>query len=98
MDRLEGMKEGLHKARSGLIRAFVKVDDNKIRDIIISGDFILTPEYYIDEMEKSLVGVEASRDKILEILKKFYDENNFQSPETHPEDFTEAIMKAIGGE
>lgn len=98
MDRLKGMKEGLHKARSGLIRALVKVDDNKIRDIIISGDFILTPEHYIDEMERSLVGAEASRDKILEILKKFYDENDFQSPETYPEDFTEAIMNAIGDE
>jgi len=98
MDRLEGMKEGMHKARSGLIRALVKTEEGRIKDIIISGDFILTPEHYIDEMEKSLLGAEASRDRILEILKKFYDENDFQSPETHPEDFTEAIMKATGGE
>ena len=98
MDRLEGMKEGLHKARSGLIRALVKVDlgDGKIKDIIISGDFILTPENYIDEMENALMGAKAGRAKILEILKKFYDENEFQSPDTHPEDFTSAIMNAIG--
>lgn len=100
MDRLEGMKEGLHKARSGLIRALVKVDEGKIKDIIISGDFILTPEQYIDEMEKSLLGVDADKDGILEALKKFYEDNGgkFKSPETHPEDFAEAIMKALGGE
>lgn len=95
MERLEGMKEGLHKARSGLIRALVKTEGDKIKDIIISGDFILSPENYIDEMEKSLLGAEANRDIILEILKRFYRENDFQSPETGPEDFTEAIMKAI---
>jgi hypothetical protein len=98
MDRLEGMIEGMHKARSGLIRALVKIGDNRIKDIIISGDFILSPEHYIDEMEKSLIGVEVKRDIILKTLKRFYDENKFQSPSTYPEDFTEAIMKAIGGE
>lgn len=96
-DRLEGMKEGMHKARSGLIRVLVKIDDDKIEDIIISGDFILTPEHYIDEMEKTLLGADAQEERILGILKKFYEINDFQSPETHPEDFTKAIMKAIGG-
>ena len=104
MDRLEGMTEGLHKARSGLIRALVRVEEGNIADIIISGDFILTPEEYIDQMEDSLMGVGANRETILETLKKFYQDNGkeFKSPETHHEDFTEAIMKAIecdtGGE
>ena len=100
MDRLNGMKEGLHKARSGLIRALVKVEEGKIKDIIISGDFILTPEEYIDKMESSLIGVDADGETILETLKKFYHDNDkdFKSPETHPDDFAEAIMKAIHGE
>ncbi len=97
MDRLDGMKEGMYKARSGLIRVLVKTEDGTIKDIIISGDFILTPEHYIDDMEKSLIGAEAKGDKILEILKRFYDENDFQSPETYPADFTEAVMRATGG-
>lgn len=96
MDTLEGMREGLHKARSGLIRALVRVEAGKIVDIIISGDFILTPEHFIDEMEKALIGVEAKKEKVLERLKAFFKNNVFQSPETYPEDFTEAIMKAVG--
>jgi hypothetical protein len=96
MGRLENMREGLHKARSGLIRAFVKVSAGRIEDIIISGDFILVPETFIDKMEESLIGVPAEREKVLEKLKSFFDRNVFQSPETFPEDFAEAIMKAIG--
>jgi len=95
MDRLDDMREGLHKARSGLIRVLLRTDGKEITDIIISGDFILSPEHYIDEMEKALLGVEAEREKVLKKLQEFYKENTFQSPQTYPEDFTEAIMKAL---
>jgi len=89
------MAEGLHKSRSGLIRALVRIEKGKIIDIIISGDYILTPEHYIDIMEKALIGTETNREKILARLKEFYAKNTFQSPQTYPEDFTEAIIKAI---
>jgi len=95
MDRLDDMREGLHKARSGLIRVLLRTAGKEITDIIISGDFILSPEHYIDEMEKALLGVEAEREKVLKKLQEFYKENTFQSPQTYPEDFTEAIMKAL---
>lgn len=98
MDRLVGMREGLHKARSGLIRALVRVERGRIVDVIISGDFILVPEYFIDEMEKSLVGVEAKKESVLKTLKSFFAENVFQCPMTYAEDFAEAVMKAIGEE
>jgi hypothetical protein len=96
MGRLEGMAEGLHKAKSGLIRALVKVSDGSIEDIIISGDFILVPESFIDKMEESLVGVAAKKEDVLKRLRLFFENNVFQSPQTYPEDFAEAIMKAVG--
>ena len=92
------MKEGLHKSKSGLIRALVRIEDGKIADIIISGDYILTPEHCIDLMEKALIGIETGRENILARLKDFYGQNTFQSPQTHPEDFTEAIIKAINAQ
>jgi hypothetical protein len=95
MDRLKDMKEGLHKSKSGLIRALVRTENGTIADIILSGDYILTPEHYIDHMEKALMGSETNREKILATLKDFYGNNKFQSPQTYPEDFAEAIMKAI---
>lgn len=98
MDGFEGMNEGLHKARSGLIRVLLKTEEGRIKDIIISGDFILIPETYIDLMEEALIGVKVNRERILELLRDFYAKNAFQSPQTGPEDFTEAVMKAAGVE
>lgn len=95
MNRLEGMAEGLHKARSGLIRALVHVEGGVIKDVIISGDYIMTPEHYADDMEKTLLGAKADRETILSLLKRFFSENRFQSPQTNPEDFAEAVMKAV---
>jgi lipoate-protein ligase A len=96
MDGLSGMSEGLHKARSGLIRVLLRVEQGMIGDIIISGDYILSPESFIDLMEKELTGIPAERQEILKCLQKFFKENKFQSPQTYPEDFAEAIMKALG--
>ncbi len=95
MDCLKDMREGLHKSKSGLIRALVKTENGRITDIILSGDFILTPEHCIDDMEKALLGTETCKEKILGKLKGFYEQNKFQSPQTYPEDYVEAIMKAI---
>lgn len=95
MDPLCGMAEGMHKARSGLIRALVRLDKGAIEDIIISGDYIMSPEHCIDEMERRLVGARADRETVLSLLKAFYAECSFQSPQTYPEDFAEAIMKAV---
>lgn len=89
------MKEGLHKSKSGLIRALVRTEEGKIADIILSGDFILTPEIFIDQMEKTLIGSAPDREEILSRIKGFYGLNRFQSPQTYPEDYTEAIMNAI---
>jgi len=63
--------------------------------VIISGDYILSPERYIDEMENALIGTRASEDEVLSVLKRFYEKNHFQSPQTYPEDFADAIMKAV---
>jgi hypothetical protein len=98
VDRLTGMTEGLHKARSGLIRALLKTKDGLIEDIIISGDFIMTPENYADKMEIALLGVKAERETVLRTLSEFYQKNKFQCPLTFPGDFAAAIMKAVEGE
>ena len=97
METLDGMSEGLHKARSGLIRVLVKVVDGKIRDLIISGDFIIVPESSIDLMESSLIGSSISEEEIIAKLRRFFQTNAFQSPGASPEDFALAIMKAISG-
>ena len=97
MNYMDNMFEGKHKAKSGLIRALVSVSDGKVEDIIISGDFILTPERYIGEMEKALLGVCANKEDLTSALEDFFEEYSFHSPQTHPSDFCQAIVNALGG-
>jgi hypothetical protein len=89
------MGEGQHKAAKGLIKVKVNVRQGLIGGIVISGDFFLYPEDKLWEMEKMLIGVEAEREKVLAAVRRFYGENRVLSPGVAPEDFAEAVMKAV---
>jgi hypothetical protein len=89
------MPESSHKAEKGLIRVQATVKDGRIARIMISGDFFLYPEDQIWMLEKALLNVEAEREEVFKVVKKFYDETKIFTPGVKPEDFVEAIMKAI---
>jgi len=89
--------EGRHKASKGLIRVSIGVEDNVIEEIVISGDFFMHPEDKLWDLERSLVGVKVGRSSVLTNIRRFYQENGILTPGVEPEDFTEAIMKAVRG-
>ena len=61
----EGYKEGRHKSKGCLIRAFVKLEGNQIGDVAFSGDFFLFPETAIEQIAQSLKGANATSDSLL---------------------------------
>ena len=71
------------------------MEDNRLTDVVIGGDFILVPEYYIDRMEKALIGAEASNREISKRLEVFFENESFQSPATGPDDFARAFAAAL---
>jgi len=87
--------EGSHKASKGLIRVRVDVEDDAIKGVVISGDFFMHPEDKLWDLERSLIGVKADRSAVLISIKRFYQENGISTPGVKPEDFVEAIMKAL---
>jgi len=87
--------EGCHKASKGLIRIRVDVEDDVIKRIMISGDFFMHPEDKLWDLERSLVGVKAYRSVVLNSIKRFYQKKDISTPGVKPEDFVEAIMKAL---
>ncbi len=91
------MKKGIHKSRGGLIRSFIMIESGTIKDVSISGDFFLFPEEAIFKLTKNLKGTPALQEKIQENIEETYKKENIQSPGTTPLDFTESIMKALGG-
>ncbi len=88
-------KPGIHKSKGGLIRSFVIIENGRIRDITISGDFFLFPEEAVFRILENLKGTPAKREALLKNIEDTYTKENIQSPGTAPTDFAESIMKAL---
>jgi len=86
------MKRSVHKTRGGLIRVSLDADD-RINDIMITGDFFIYPEESVEALEKALMGTSTDEGKLLEVVKDFYE--NIEAPGIGPEDIVRAIKKAL---
>ncbi|HIE32068.1 MAG TPA: hypothetical protein EYP67_06780 [Methanosarcinales archaeon] len=91
----EGYKQGRHKSKGGLIRSFVRLEGNIIKEIEFSGDFFLFPESAIETIVQSLKGTEADYDSVLSSVQSVYESGEMTAPGTSAEDFTASIMQAI---
>jgi len=76
-----------------LIRISFLLEDNKIFNMKITGDFFLYPEEGIEELERRLNGIEAKAKKIQEIIIGFFNEG-FVIVGAKSDDFTKAILIA----
>ena len=86
--------EATHKAKK-MIRVTMEIAFDKIRDILISGDFFMIPEQALPKLEEELVGSSIYRGEILNIVEQFYNRVKVQTSGIEPVDFVEAIMKAV---
>jgi len=83
------------KAPGGLIRATVEEVDDKINDIVLSGDFFMLPHDSISEVEKALIGAKPGTDEVLSRIVETYKKHSIESPGVTPEDFSSAIKMAL---
>lgn len=83
------VKQKMHKAPGGLIRATTEVQDGVIAAVSISGDFFFFPEEKLVELEAALVGVaEADAEAA---VARFYAEHGVESPGVTPADFAQVL-------
>jgi len=85
--------EADHKAKK-MIRVTIEVVDEKIRDILISGDFFMIPEDASHMLEDALIGSPLEREVLTERVESFYREKSLETSGVNPLDFVDAIMKA----
>jgi len=83
------------KAPGGLIRATVEEVNEKIKDIVLSGDFFMLPHDSIAEVEKALIGTKPGTDEVLSRIVEAYEKHSIESPGVTPEDFHTAIKMAL---
>lgn len=85
----------IHKAKKGVIRVNAYISEGKIREILITGDYVIHPAQAITDLEGMLKGTEPKEQHIRDVVNKFYERQKITTPGASPDDFTSAIMEAI---
>lgn len=85
---------GLHKARGGLIRTIEAIEEKRLNEVNISGDFQFYPKEDLSELESSLKETTFEKDAIQGRVEAFYEKKEIESPGVNPEDVTEAVVNA----
>lgn len=80
-----------HKAKGGLIKLEVAIENLKIKDIKITGDFFIYPEDSVFDLEKKLRG--KTEKESIKVTEKFL--SNVESPGIGVDDFKKAFEKAF---
>jgi lipoate-protein ligase A len=86
---------GVHKAPAGLIRVTVLICQNKIYDLIITGDFHPTPYQVLRDMEDALRGNECNVEVVRKGVKQIFDRSDVEIAGTEIQDFVEPFIGAF---
>ncbi len=88
------VSEAVHKAGK-MIRILLVSNENKIEDIVISGDFFTQPYTGpIEQLERSLMGTEIKQESLENQVNETFETLNLRVLGADKEDFVEAILKA----
>jgi lipoate-protein ligase A len=84
----------IKKLPGGLINLFLHFDEDKIKDVIISGDFSLNPPFVLHQIEEGLKDTRIDYDAIRIKLRSLLDEKNVEMPGIQKEELTKLIVEA----
>jgi len=88
------MLSGVHKARGGLIRTVETVENDRIREVAISGDFQCCPKEGLSRLQETLRDTPRDRQTVRGRIESFYEKEKPETPGIDPEDVTQPIMTA----
>lgn len=69
-------------------------EENKIKDISLSGSFMFYPEEKLRSLESNLIGCELSEAELIERISSFYLQEGLRSPSISPMDIAYTILRA----
>ncbi len=87
--------ESVYKAPGGLIRLFFEVENDFIKDIIISGDFSAHPMNTPELIENALIGKLLNPKHIYANVSQVFDSEKIDIPGVTPDDFVKAIELSV---
>jgi lipoate-protein ligase A len=81
----------MYKAKGGLIRTAQEVENKRIADITISGDFTMFPREALSGLESELKNVERKGKLLKPRIEEFYEKEGIESPGVETEDYLKAM-------
>ena len=78
-----------------LLRARGESKDGIVEFVQVTGDFFMTPEDDLEDLEKTLIGVQADAKSISRIVCSFFAERRTIITGASPEDFALVICNAL---
>ena len=85
---------GIYKVPNGkLLKISIEVEGDKIKDIVIKGDFFMHPEEGIHLIEKALIGKKIG-EPIIGVIDKVFTENDIEVYGVDSKSIFEAIKIA----
>ena len=97
MEQRSGILSAEYKVKGGkLLRCSLRMDNNVISSIKITGDFFMYPEEKIESLEQMLAGVKMDEGSVREKMNAFFS-SDVQVVGADAEDFVKLIMSASLG-
>jgi len=85
---------GYHtKLDMGVIRAYVAIKDQRIHDVVFSGDIFFSLDH-LQGLQRSFLDAEPDWDDLMTVAERYYLSFQVDSPGTTPTDWVSAIMAA----
>ena len=81
------------KTPGGLIRVTAVNQEGILKDVHISGDFFFFPADRLIDLEKSLEDCPFEMAAINQVVEKFYQQNEVESPGVVPADFAKVLAE-----
>lgn len=88
------VQEAAYKAPGGLLHATVRVRDQLLDDVTLSGDFFIYPQDAIGALTQVLAGSALAQQELHERVTLFWKDNRIQAPGITPDDVVHVIMQA----
>jgi len=89
--------QSAYKNDDGLVRFTFAADlqRNRVKDILITGDFLSFPTRALYDMEARLRGARLQRDEIAGIIRGFFDEDRIRVPGMTFDDFLKPVDQVL---
>jgi len=91
------LRHGLYKSAGGVIRAEVEIENGRIENLAISGDFTTFSRSMFSSLSDALKGVDFDFGRVNQRVTEFLENHLAQCRGITPEDFALAIVGEEGG-